>query len=188
MAIEAKNDTVTYTDEAGRRKAAGVAVLVGADGSNGGSVGGFTAYVDVTLSLDTAAYAADDLMADTQVVANAMRVNDGTGVLQSVVVLDEDDQGTGFDLVFLSANNSLGSENAAVSVTDAGARDILGLISIAASDFTDLGGCRIATRTGIGLVVKPAAGTRNLYVAAITRGAPTYTAAGVRLRLGFLQD
>jgi hypothetical protein len=153
-----------------------------------GSVGGNTSYIDVTLSLDTAAYAAGDLMADTQAVTNAMRVNNGTGVLQSIQVLDEDDQGAAFDIVLLSANNSLGTENAAPSVSDANARDILGFMSIAAGDYIDLGGCRIASKMGIGLVVKPAAGTRDLYLATITRGAPTHTASGVRLRLGFLQD
>jgi hypothetical protein len=153
-----------------------------------GSVTGLTSYIDVTLSLDTNAYASGDLLADTQVLTNAMRVNDGTGILQSIQVLDEDDQGIAFDLVFLSANNTLGTENSAVSVSDANARDILGLVSIATGDFIDLGGCRIATKTGVGLVVKPASGTRNVYVAAISRGTGTYTASGVRLRLGFLQD
>lgn len=153
-----------------------------------GSVGGNTSYIDVTLSLDTSAYGADDLMADTQVVTNAMRVIDATGVLQSVQVLDEDDQGAAFDIVLLSANNTLGTENSAPSVSDANGRDILGYVRILASDYIDLGGCRIATKTGVGLAVKPAAGTRNLYLGAITRGTPTYTASGVKLRLGFLQD
>lgn len=154
----------------------------------GVGVGGYTGFVDVTLSLDTSVYASGDVMADTQVVTNAVRVADGTGVLQSILVLDEDDQGLAFDLIFIQDNVSLGTENAAPSITDAHARSILGLVSIASADFIDLGGARIATKTGLGLVVKPTSGTRNIYVAAITRGAPTHTASGVRLRLGFLQD
>lgn len=147
-----------------------------------------TSYVDVTLSLDTSAYISGDVMADTQVVTNAMRVADGTGILQSIMVIDEDDQGIAFDLVFLSANNTIGTENAAVSMTDAHARDILGVVSIASGDYVDLINSKVASKVNLGLIVKPATGTRNLYVAAITRGTPTYTASGVRLRLGFLQD
>lgn len=153
-----------------------------------GSVGGNTSYIDVTLSLDTNVYATGDVMADTQVVTNAMRANDATGILQSIQVLDEDDQGIAFDLVFLSANNALGTENSAVSISDLNARDILGVISVASADFIDIGNSRVATKTSVGMVVKPATGSRSLYVGAISRGSGTYSAAGVKLRLGFLQD
>lgn len=140
-------------------------------------------FVDVTLSLDTSAYADGDLLADTQVVSSAFRVADGTGVITSIQVLDEDDQGQTFDIVFLSANNSMGTENSAPTVSDANARDILGRVRIDSSDYIDLGGCRIATKTGVGLGVKAASGTSDMYVAAIIRGAATYTASGIRLRL-----
>lgn len=179
-------DPATQTTLAALLAAAGAAQPAGEN--HIGAIGGNTSYVDVVLALDTVAYTAGDLMSDRQVITNAMRVNDGTGVLQSIQVLDEDDQGAAFDIILLAANSTFGTVNVAPTVTDAVARDILGSVSVAAADFIDLGGCRIATKTGIGLVVKPATGTRNLYVATITRGTPTYTAAGVRLRLGFLQD
>lgn len=144
--------------------------------------------VDVTLSLDTSIYQSGDVMADTQVVTGAMRTADGTGTLASIVVFDEDDQGVAFDLVFFSANRSLGTENGAPNISDANARDILGVVSIAAADFIDIGGVRIANKVNIGMPMRPATGTADVYVGAITRGTPTYTAAGVRLRLGFTQD
>lgn len=154
-----------------------------------GKVGTNSGYIDVTFSLDTLVYASGDLLADTQVVTNAMRVTDGTGILQSMTLVDEDDQGVAMDIYFLSANNTMGTENSAPSISDANARDILGFISVATTDWKDLGGVRIATIKGIGLVVKPVSGTRNLYVAAVNgTGTPTFTASGVRARLGFLQD
>lgn len=144
-------------------------------------------FVEVTLSVDTAIYAADDVLADTQVVTGALKFTDGVAELRSVQLLDEDDQGVALDLVFLDGNVSLGTENAAPSITDANARNILGLVSIATGDYKDLGGCRIASLRNVGLLVKAASGTRNIYVAAITRGGtPTYTAAGLKLRLGFV--
>ena len=154
-----------------------------------GCVTSKSAVVDVTLSLDTSAYADGDLLADTQVVSSAFRIADGTAILQSLRVLDEDDQGVGMDIFFLNANNSFGSKNSAPSISDASARDILGRVSVSAADYVDLGGCRTATKSGLGLVLKSVSGSTDLYVAAIVRGgAPTYTASGVRLRLGLLWD
>lgn len=144
--------------------------------------------VDVTLALDTSAYTSGDVMSDTAVVTDAMRISNGTGLLQSIVVIDEDDSGTAFDLVFMSANRSLGTKNSAPDISDANGRDILGIVSIAGGDFIDLGGVRIATKANLGIPVKAATDTNDLYVSTITRGTPTYTASGIRLRLGFIQD
>lgn len=152
------------------------------------TVGGLT-LIDVTLSLDTSAYASGDLLADTQVVSNAVRVNDGKGILHSVTVIDEDDQGVAFDLYFLSANNTFGSENSAPSISDANARDILCRVQVATADYSDLGGVRIADIHGLNRIVKGAAGSTSIYVAAVNGvGTPTFTASGVKLRLGIIQD
>lgn len=152
-----------------------------------GLVGGVGDLVDVTLSLDTSAYADGDVLADTQVVTNALRKTDGTGVLTSLLVLDEDDQGVGLDLLFFNANVSLGTENSTPSITDANMRNYLGKVSVTAGDFNDWGGVRTATVKNIGLFLKSVSGSRDIYVAAVTRsGTPTYTASGIRLRLGVL--
>jgi hypothetical protein len=140
--------------------------------------------LEVTLTLDTSAYADGDVLADTQPILRALRAENSVSKLDSLVLLDEDDQGVALDLVFFSANVSLGTENAAPSITDANARNQLGFVKIATTDYIDLGGCRIATKTNIDLPLKSAAGTTTLYVAAITRGGtPTYTASGIKLRL-----
>lgn len=144
-------------------------------------------WVDVTLSTDTSAYAAGDVIADSQVVASCVRANDALGVLQSLTLIDEDDQGVALTCYFLGANVSMGSENSAPSITDVNARQILGSVAVAASDYTDLGGVKIAYKSNLGLMVKPAAGTPDTYVAVVNgTGAPTYSSAGLKLRLGFL--
>lgn len=152
-----------------------------------GAVAGMADLIDVTLSLNTSgAYASGDVLADTQAVTNAVRINGGQARLDSIMVIDEDDQGQAFDLVFLSANNSLGTENSAVSISDASARDILGFVSVAAEDFIDLGGVKVASLKNVGLMVEAVSGSRIIYVAAISRGTGTYSASGVRLRLGLI--
>ena len=144
-------------------------------------------YSEVTLSLDTSAYTSGDVLADTQVMTGALRFVDGCGIIQSVSVIDEDDQGIALDLHFFSANRSLGTENSAPNISDANARDALGHVAIASGDYKDLGGVRVATVKNIGLAVKAASGTKDLYVGAVTGGTPTHTASGLRLRIGIQQ-
>lgn len=145
--------------------------------------------LEVTLSLDTAAYASGDLLADTQAIANAFRTEGGTAILHSVMAIDEDDQASvAMDIYLLNANVSLGTENAVPSVTDANARAILGApISIASGDWKDLGGCKIAGKDNLGKLVQ--SNTSDLYVAVVlTGGTPTFTAAGVRLKFGLVRQ
>lgn len=145
--------------------------------------------LDVTPTLDTSIYADGDLLSDTQAITGAFRVPGGSAMLQSVNVLDEDDQGVALDLIFLSALNSLGTINSAPTVSDASARDILGIVRVGAGDFIDLGGCRVATLSGLGLAMKATTGVTSLYIATVTRGGtPTYTAAGLKLKLGLIWD
>lgn len=143
-------------------------------------------YTDVTLSLDTNIYADGDVLAATQVVSNAVRIDDQPGMLVSVAVIDEDDQKAAFDLYIFSANVSLGTENAAPDITDANARNYCGHVAIAAGDYKDLVGVSVAVLYDINLPIKPISGTNDIAIAAISRGTGTYTASGLKLRLGIL--
>lgn len=144
-------------------------------------------YVPVTFTLDTSAYGSGDLIADTQVITGATHSPDVPSVLYSVVLIDEDDQKAAVDLVFFDSNVTMGTENSAPSISDANARNCLGVVSIAAADYKDLGGVSIATKDAIGKVVKPADGTKNIYVAVVSNAStPTYTASGLKARFGFI--
>lgn len=141
----------------------------------------------LTPTLDTNIYADGDVLFDTVAISNAAAPSVEFMQVVSVNVLDEDDQGAAFDLVFLDALVSLGTVNAAVSVADANARSILGRIPIASGDYYDMGGCRIATvRLSGPLALKVAAGATTLYVAGVSRGTGTYTASGLKLKIGII--
>lgn len=142
--------------------------------------------IEVTPTLDTNAYASGDVLFDTTAVASVFQPNKATGTLWSVVINDKDDQGVALDLVFLRSNVSLGTANAAPSISDANATEVLGIVSVATGDWIDLGGCRVATVKGINLPLKST--TTGLWVAAITRGSPTYTASGLVIKLGIGRD
>ena len=150
-----------------------------------GQVGASDAVVTVTASLDTSAYAEGDVLFDTQEIASAVRTSGGIAILQSIVVIDKDDQAIELDLVFLDASTSIGTENSAPDVSDTDADDIVGIVNVA--DYVDLGGVSIATVSAIGLEMKADA-SAALYVAGITRGAPTHTASGIIVKFAFLRS
>jgi hypothetical protein len=164
----------------------GFTVAVAASEAVIGAMAGNSDLIDFTLTLDTSAYASGDVLSDVAAIANAVRLNGGRAILQSVVVIDEDDQGQALDLMFFGASQSLGTVNATPSITDAAARDFQGIVSIAATDFVDLGGVRVANIKNIGLFLEAASASRSLYVGSISRGTGTYTASGLKLRLGLV--
>lgn len=148
-------------------------------------IGGYADVLDLVLSLDTSIYADGDVLADTQALPLAVKQPGGVARLVNLVVLDESDQGAAFDLLFFDADVSIGTENSAVSITDANARNIIGRVAIASGDYYDLVGSRIAVKSSIDQILKAASGATSLYVAAVSRGTGTYAAAGIRLKLGF---
>ena len=144
-------------------------------------------YVDVTLTSHTSALDANDVAADTQVITDALPFYGQPAILQSLTLLDGDDQtAAAVDIYILSSNVSLGTEGAAISITDANAASILGVVHIASTDWYDLIASKLANINNIGMIVKPAANSRDLYVAVVAAGTPTYTASGQKLRLGFI--
>jgi hypothetical protein len=145
---------------------------------------------EVTLSLNTSAYANADLLADTQSIDAAFFAIDGTGLIRSLVVIDEDDNTLyTFSVWFLDGTGTLGTENSAPSATDAVCRTILGKVDFATTDGLDLGDSKVYSKTGLSIPVKAITGTDDLGIAAIvTTGTPTHSAAGIRVRIGIDLD
>ena len=152
--------------------------------------GGQVTYIDVTLTCDTSILAVGDVIADSQIIAACVRANDAAGVLHSIAMIDIDDQGTAVDLIFMKTSTSVGTENAAISISAANmALGYLGHVAIAAADYYDAINSQVVVKTNVGLAIEPATGTDDIYVAAVCRsGTPTYTASGLQLRLGFIAD
>lgn len=142
--------------------------------------------VTLTPVLDTLIYAAGDVLFDTIILSAVMPIAGGAKELRSIELLDEDDQGVALDILFFDSLVSLGTFNVAPAITDANGRAALGFISILTTDYIDLGGCRIASKNNIGMVLQAAGSGQDIYVAAITRGGtPTYTVSGLKLKFGF---
>lgn len=177
-----------------------IALIVGQDGTDYGVVKvdpttqnleimEHRAVAEVILTLDTNIYATGDVLAATQDVGEVFRKNGGAGVIQSVAVIDLDDQAQAIDLIFLDLEGAIGTENAAVSIADNVADNILGIVSVAAADYVDMVNSQVATAVNVGIAVKAQSSSKHLYVAAVCRsGTPTHSAAGIVLKVGIVLD
>ena len=186
--------TVIATDDAGSAHYQKVKLVDGTADSttvipgtaNGLQVVTAATVIDLTLSLDTDAYADGDVLAAAQELALAVRASGSTGVIQSIVVIDQDDQAQALDIVISDSTITLGTENSAVSISDADAAKILGIVEVSTSDYVNLVNSQLATKTNLGIVIMP--DSASLYISAISRGTGTYSASGIVLRFGILTD
>ncbi len=153
-----------------------------------GEIGGNSDVIDIALTLSTDPYADGNVMADMQEVSGAMRINGGAGAIHSIQLLDKDDNGGNLDLVFAKTAISLGTEASAVSISDASAAEILGIVSVASGDYADLIGSQIVTKTKVGLLVESASDSTSIWMGAISRDTKTHTSNGITTKIGFLRD
>jgi hypothetical protein len=161
-----------------------------------GEVGGSTAVIRPTVAVDTAIYAALDVLgaaatSGVVVLTNAMRLSGGTGLLQSVVIYDDDNEKSPITLMFFNAAPASGTYtgNGALALSTGDKATYLGRVDIAATDYLTVGGDAVASIKNIALPVQ-AVGTANIYmIPIVTSGTPTYTAStDLQMALGFLRD
>lgn len=149
-------------------------------------------FVEVTPVVDFAGiYASGDVLFDATLIPGAFRGDDANGWLVGMSVLDEDDQAAAqMEFYFTTVSTTWGDPNAAAAATDAAARSIIAgsPVVITSSDWYDLGGAKVG-RPAANLMpvpLRPIAASDDVYVAAITRGTPTQTAADkIKLRFAF---
>ena len=147
--------------------------------------------IDVEPTVDDSAYAAGDLMFDPIEIENAVAVNNGTAILQSIAVANDDALTGSFDIVFTASNDSPGTLNNAIAgesgLSDANADSILGITTI--SNMVDVGGCSIGSKSNIGLVIKAPSGSKSIYAFGIAQSTDNPTATtGYKLRIGIIKD
>lgn len=148
--------------------------------------------IDVTPTLDAGtAYADEDILFDTTVVSNAVLQN-GASVLESLIVVDKDDNGAAFDIYFTDNNAAIANANAAEAATDAELSGVLTKVSVAAGDYVDLANGQIVVKSatagdaGMGAILQPATSTdTSVWIFGVSQGTPTFTNADdLILRIG----
>ena len=144
--------------------------------------------IDVTPDCDPSGTDSIDVLFDYIEIPTAVAVNGGSAIIQSITIIDDDDQGTSLDLVFQTDNTSLGTKDAAVSIDSGNEDDILGFVNV--SNYFDGINFQVATKTNIGLVVQAASTTKSIFVAGVNRngGSVTHTASGLKIKIGIVKD
>jgi hypothetical protein len=140
-----------------------------------------TKIVRFTPVVDTSAYAAGDVLFNTTAVTVADTAAATRGTILSASIVDRDDEASQtITLYFLRSNANFGTINAAPSITDDGAFEIIGTATVTTG--TDLGGCKFGESSG--LVIPFELTSNTLFVAATTGGTPTFSSASdIRVRL-----
>lgn len=142
-----------------------------------------TKIVRFTPVVDTAVYAAGDVLFDSTAVTLSNDTSAAArGTILSASIIDRDDEASQtITLYFFNSNASLGTINAAPSITDdVASNNLIGSCTVTTG--TDLGGCRFGETQG--LVIPFELNGPTLWVAATTGGTPTFTAASdIRVRL-----
>jgi len=108
-----------------------------------------------------------------------------------MTVFEPDDQAAfAFDVYVCCTTTSLGTEDSAISITDANAAlTILGVVSFAATDVKDLINGKMYHKSNIGLPVYAVAGTDDLYFAVVNgTSTPTLAGGSMPIRVGILRD
>lgn len=145
----------------------------------------FDNVVEVDVSVDSGAHAAGDVVCQPIELANVTN-NNGAAVITSIVIADPDDQGIGFEAVFLKSPIAVGDNNAAMTISDALLDQVLGSVSV--TTYLNLATNQVATATGCGLVVRPDPARGNsIWLALRTTGAPTYAGARLHVKVGVLR-
>jgi len=150
--------------------------------------------IDVTLTTVAAAIADNEVISQSIEIPNAVSVNGGSAIIQSVMLLDEDDEAPAIELLFSQVNTAISdaaSEAIGNSVSDLDStfRSFLGAVTV--SNWSDLIDAQIGVKDNIGLVVKAANGSKSIYVHAINRSGGNYTPAAttdLKLRIGIVKD
>jgi len=143
---------------------------------------------EMTPTLDTGAYAVGDVLFATVTLTDAVRANGGTAALHSISVLDKGKVSGDFDLILLASNVNVGAANAALSMSDAEAVDVLHYIQIVGDDYIDIGDQTYVPLPNVGMGMMADSAVDNLYLAGVSQGTETYAADGLVIRLYFMQD
>jgi hypothetical protein len=189
VAITAGTGTSIATDDVSNVHFQKVKLDVGGDGASVAALGDAagrllvrpapsTVRIQITPTIDTAIFASGDCIGGLQDIANAARVSGGSGIIQSILVLDKTQaQRAAIDILFFDRSVTVAGNNAAVAMSDADMAYCLGIVQIGpyntAFPGTPLNSISTLLNVGLPFVLN---GT-SLYAQAVVRATPTYTAS-----------
>ena len=109
--------------------------------------------ITVAPDIAEATYSTGDLMAEGETIANAVAVNGGSCILQSITAIDTSDTGGTIYLVLSDTDGvDLGTVGSAINAADSVADNSVAIVEL--SNWTDVGGAKVCTKSNIGVVLQ----------------------------------
>jgi hypothetical protein len=155
-----------------------------------GAVGGDSLSITPILAVTTAVYAAGNSLGGKLTLTNAMRLSGGSGIWQSCLIIDKDNQKPALDILLFDSDPTSGTytDKMAIASLSTDAAKLIRRLSVAASDYVTVNNVAIADLSAIGKVVK-ASGSANLFAVINNLSTPTFTSTtSFIVRFGFLRD
>lgn len=139
------------------------------------------------LTTDTSAYASGDVLVDSveiPILAGYTSAPKNLRVrLDQISFIDKDCNNGAFDVVILDSNVSLGTVNAAVSITDANALNVVKVLNVSASNYNTLKSAdNSVANIDLAAPIYITTNTGSFYIGLISRDTKTYTASALYFR------
>lgn len=174
----AATDDVTYSGDSAQVQLVRLVGVAGAEGSKTVVPFRYPQKLSVTssgLTTVTTTYAAGDQVGALMTLSNAAAVSGGSGVITGVTLIDASDVLGAVDLVIYDSSVTLGSDNAAVSISDADALKIVAVVQLTGA--YDIGENRVSQAQNLA-VPYVCNGSADLYASIIARSSISPFAAG----------
>lgn len=143
--------------------------------------------VEIAPTVDTNAYAAEDLIGDVIEIAAGQISRLNKAILQGVNVWDDADQGVALALLLFrrEPSNTTFTDQAALAIHSSDRDALIGVVPVAAADYVALNAQKVAYIGNLFIPIDLAGG-HSLWVAVVSAGTPTYGAAtDLRFTLNF---
>ncbi len=165
-----------------------IAAIITAGEAHVGQVGGESIAISQTPTVTAGAYSANDVVGGLLTFANAGRVASGSGVIKSVVILDDAGQDAATELWLFDRTFTPIADNGAWDPSQADLRFLIAVISTADGSWF-AAGTESAARVEVSQSYNLAAAGTSLFGQLVTRGTPTYSATDdVTVIVQLLQD
>ena len=145
--------------------------------------------IEITPTTYAGAVGDNNVIFEDEELTDIVMVDGGRAIIQSITVLDDDDNGAAMDLFFHTRASGIGSEAGAIdSTSTANLGSIKAVVSI--TTYSDGINWQFGHKENIGAIIKTADISRKIYVTAINRSgsSQTYTAGGLILKIGIVRD
>ena len=117
--------------------------------------------ITVSPDIAEATYSTGDLMAEGETITDAVAIDGGSCILQSITAVDTSDTGGTIYVIITDNVADLGSVGSAINAGDAAADNSMAIVEL--SNWTDVGGADVCTKSNLGYVLKAVAASRDLY-------------------------